>query len=100
MDALLIQSLTVEDLINIVNDAITTQFEKHLKKQEKEIQYISRKEVAQILDCSLNTLDDWTVKGFLIPYRFGTTVKYIKSEVEDAGPRIVRRRKKGERHDR
>jgi hypothetical protein len=90
--------LTPEKLVEIVNEAVAKQFENYFKKQEKEIKYISRKEAAKILGCTINTLDDWTLKKYLQKYWFGGTIRYIKHEVEEAGPSIIRRRKKGDNH--
>lgn len=98
MEAVLIQPLTVEQLKTLIEGVISEQLNEHLKKGEKPTQYISRKEAAKILSCSLNTLDDWTVKRHLKAYKFGSTVRYIKHEVEEAGPNILKWRKGG-RHD-
>ena len=98
MDVLLIQTLTPEKLKGIINEAVTEQLETFFKKQPKEIKYISRKEVAEILGCSINTVDDWTLKKYLQKYWFGGAIRYLKHEVEEAGPNIIRRRKKGDSH--
>jgi len=98
MEAVLIQPLSVEDLKTLVASIISDQLKEHLKKDEKPKQYISRREAAKILDCSLNTLDDWTLKKHVEAYKFGSTVKYLKNEVEEAGPNIIRRRKNGIRY--
>ena len=93
MKNLSIESLTLDEFKAVVSEIISTQLNEYLKKEEKPNQYISRKEAAKILDCSLNTLDDWTIKKHVIAYKFGSTVKYLKHEVEEAGPNIIRRRK-------
>ena len=97
MDAILIQPLSVVELKTLLANIISDQLKEHLKRDEKPKQYISRREAAKILGCSLNTLDDWTLKKHVEAYKFGSTVKYLKDEVEEAGPNIIRR-KSGGRH--
>lgn len=100
MNSLSIESLTLEEFKAIVNDIIVNRLDEYFKGREKDTVYISRKEAANILGCSTNTLYDWTLKGFLKAYKFGRGIRYIKHEVEEAGPTIVRRKKKGDNYDR
>ncbi len=98
IQSILIQPLSVEELKAILNQIVSEKLEAYLKKEQKVVQYISRKDASQLLKCSLNTLDDWTVKGYLTPYRFGSTIRFKKCEVEEAGPNIPRRNKKRGNH--
>ena len=97
MEALLIQSLTVGELKNLITDVITEQLKEHQKKED-EPQFITRGEATKLLHCSPNTLDSWTLKGYLKPYRFGTTIRFLKHEVIKAGLNIPRRGQKGGSH--
>ena len=90
MEALLIQPLSVGELKDLIRNELTDLLKEHFKKEEKPIQYITRREAAVILHCSLNTLDDWTIKKHLKAYKFDSTVRYLKHEVEEAGPNIMK----------
>jgi excisionase family DNA binding protein len=55
-------------------------------KQNNE--YLTRKEVAKLLNISLPTLNEYTKRSLLKSYKMGARVLYKKSEVETA-PRKV-----------
>ena len=47
-------------------------------------EYLTRKQVKNLLKISFPTLDSWTEKGILKAYRIGCTKRYKKSEVDAA----------------
>ena len=47
-------------------------------------EYLTRKEVSEILKVSLVTLSDWNKKGILKPYRLGNLIRYKSKEIENA----------------
>lgn len=47
-------------------------------------EYITRKELAEILKVTLVTIIDWDKKGILKPYRLGNLIRYKRSEIEQA----------------
>lgn len=47
-------------------------------------QYLTRKQVAKMLDINLTTLNNWTNKGVLISYGIQGRVYYKRDEVERA----------------
>lgn len=47
-------------------------------------EYLSRTDVAKMLQIDLSTLYHWTKKGFLISYGIGNRVYYKREEVEAA----------------
>lgn len=51
---------------------------------KKQPEYLTRKEVAQILKVSLVTLSDWNKKGVLKPYRLGNLIRYKREELDQA----------------
>jgi excisionase family DNA binding protein len=57
--------------------------------------YLSRQEVAKMLNVSLVTLNDWTNKGFLKAYRLGQKVFYKAAEIDAA---MVEIKKGGRQH--
>ena len=70
------QQAILEGVENLLND---------LKKdfQPKEpIEYLTRKDTAQLLQVDLSTLWNWTKKGKLQAYGIGNRVYYKRSEIE------------------
>jgi excisionase family DNA binding protein len=51
---------------------------------KKQPEYLTRKEVAEILKVSLVTLSDWNKKGVLKPYRLGNLIRYKREELDQA----------------
>lgn len=59
------------------------EFKKHLQPQLK-TEYLSRTDIAEMLQIDLSTLYHWTKKGKLISYGIGNRVYYKSEEVEAA----------------
>jgi excisionase family DNA binding protein len=57
-------------------------------KEEKPIEYLTRKQVAEILKISIVTISDWNNKGILKPYRIGNLIRYKSNELQEALTRI------------
>lgn len=56
--------------------------------QQKNTEWITRKQVAELLSISLVTVDDWTHRNLLTAYRISNKKRYKLSEVEDALTKI------------
>ena len=70
---------------NILKDVRTELKEIVLNFQpKKQTEYLTRKEVANILKVSLVTLSDWNKKGVLKPYRLGNLIRYKRAELDQA----------------
>jgi excisionase family DNA binding protein len=55
------------------------------KNQTQEVdEYLTRKEVAELLKCDQSTVHNWTKKGKLTKYCIGDRTYYKKSEIEKA----------------
>lgn len=54
----------------------------HTKQREKE--YLTRKEVSDLLKVSLVTVHTWTEKGILKKYAIGGRIRYKADEVHQA----------------
>jgi len=75
-----------EQIQRIVSDAVKHHFE-DLKKDFQPKQpnrYLTRAEVAKMLQIDLSTLHLWTKQSKLIAYGIGNRVYYKQDEVEDA----------------
>lgn len=55
---------------------------------KKTTEWISRKEVGEILSISLVSVDAWTKKGILTAYRIGNKKRFKRNEVENALTKI------------
>lgn len=47
-------------------------------------EYLTRKEVAELLKCDLSTVHNWTKSGKLIAYYLGDRVYYKRAEIDAA----------------
>ncbi|WP_372745925.1 helix-turn-helix domain-containing protein [Lutibacter sp.] len=61
-------------------------------KKEKPLEYLTRKQVAEIFKISMVTISDWNKKGILKPYRIGNLIRYKSNEIEEALTEIPFRR--------
>jgi predicted DNA-binding transcriptional regulator AlpA len=54
------------------------------QKGAEEERYLSRKEVAEMLQIDLSTLHLWNKRGILQPMRLGNRVYYLSSDIKKA----------------
>lgn len=86
------QGITVDSLLRKIEEIIDTRFNERvaqLLKPPPKIQYLSRKEVSELLKVSLVTVHNWTKEGLINSYRIGRRVMYKKEEIEES---LVKRR--------
>ncbi len=78
-------------LYEISADQITSQFDRlqnRLAAIEKNLnpkqltEYLTRKEVAEMLKCDISTIHNWTKKGKLLSYAIGNRIYYKRHEIE------------------
>ena len=93
MTQVLIQGTTLEDFLSQVRATVseTIKAEAETPKQVKP-NYLTRSEVAERLNISLPTLNEYTKKGIIPAYRFGCRVLYKESEIENSLNQIVTRK--------
>lgn len=73
--------IDIKDLKRIISETVNDAM-KHQKKDIKaKTEFLTRKQVAEVLGLCLATVDNWTKQGRLIVHRNGKTVRYKKSEV-------------------
>ena len=83
MSAIILQGLSVSDLRNLISEVIREQgLSNPMQPVCTGADYLTRQEVAKILQISLPTLHDYTKRGFIPAYRIGNKVRYIRSEVD------------------
>ncbi|WP_034554330.1 helix-turn-helix domain-containing protein [Capnocytophaga sp. oral taxon 335] len=73
-----LKSLLMEGVQQVVNQ-IREEFQ-----PKTPTEYLTRKQVAKMLDINLTTLNNWTNKGVLISYGIQGRVYYKRDEVERA----------------
>ena len=75
------QGLLVE-IERIVEQKLTQKFAELQPK--KSLEYKTRKEIAQLLNISLPTLNDWSKLGLITSYKIGNRVLYRTDEINEA----------------
>lgn len=86
MNVLQITQITgnqIEDRFNQLSEKMES-FEKLIKQEKRGEEYLTRKEVADLLKIELSTLHNWCKKGKLKPYGIGNRVYFRRSEIEAA----------------
>ncbi len=75
---------TIELRFSNVVDQKFKEFFTQLQKQQNPatIEYLTRKEAANLLSVSLPTLNEWTKEGKVTGYRISSRVRYKRSELE------------------
>lgn len=89
MEQIILQGITADDLFKRLDSMIKDQMillSKELKKPStnSDQEYLSRKEVSQILKISLPTLNTWTKEGLLPSHRIGSRILYKPEDVTTA----------------
>lgn len=81
---IILQGLTVEELLKNVETIVQVKLEEHLQKHSSKtsVRYLSTKEVCEILQISKPTLYDWTKQGLINSYRISTRVYYKSDEID------------------
>jgi len=59
------------------------EFERNFQPKEPTT-WLTKKEVSAILSISIVTIDDWSKKGILNPYRIGNRIRFKRIEVENS----------------
>ncbi len=77
-----IEGVNVTDLVALIEEKVKQLFqENQLDKEVPKDEFLTRREVSELLGVSLVTLHKWDKKGILKPSRIGRRVRYLKSDV-------------------
>jgi excisionase family DNA binding protein len=70
-------------LANLIDEKLQERFKELVKEfQPKEpVDFLTRKETAELLKISLVTLHQWTNKGILKAYKFGNKTYFSRKEI-------------------
>ena len=86
MNTIQITELTTNELKSLLKENVKQEFNQ-LKEEilcKTPTQYLTRKQVAKMLDINLTTLNNWTNRGVLTSYGIQGRVYYKRDEVERA----------------
>ncbi|MDO6436285.1 helix-turn-helix domain-containing protein [Cyclobacterium sp. 1_MG-2023] len=87
MQTIQITQLSPEQFEEAIRKAVRSQLEtlkKEINPQQPKEEYLSRKEVSELLKIELSTLHNWCKKGKLHPYGIGNRVYFLRSDIEKA----------------
>ena len=83
MHSVTITQINRDELSNLINNSLKEFFKTKGEPRKVEIsQRLTRKEVANLFDVSLNCVNDWSKKGILKPYKVGQRTYFKRSECE------------------
>ncbi|WP_111708933.1 helix-turn-helix domain-containing protein [Lutibacter citreus] len=83
-DATLVHNISKDELVHNILQGLEVKLKEfETKFQPKEpTTWLTKKEVATILSISTVTVDDWSRKGILNPFRIGNRIRFQRNEVE------------------
>ena len=79
-------SISFDDLKDLFGQVLKTELEavkKHLQPKQPN-EYLTRKEVSEMLKIDLSSVHNWSKRGILKPHQIGNRVYYKLKEVENA----------------
>lgn len=82
-----ITQLTPDQFEETIKNAIRSQLDslrKEITPNQPKEEYLSRKEVADLLKIELSTLHNWCKRDKLKPYGIGNRVYFLRSDIEKA----------------
>ena len=85
-------SISFDDLKCLFGQVLKTELEavkKHLQPKQPN-EYLTRKEVSEMLKIDLSSVHNWSKRWILIPHQIGNRVYYKLQEVENAIVKLKR----------
>jgi excisionase family DNA binding protein len=93
MQDIILTQFSKTELVNEIVDRLTTVIELREKKSLHQKEYLTRKEVSELLKISITTVHDWTHnRGILKSRKIGNRVLYLYSDVLEAMEAIESRK--------
>jgi hypothetical protein len=86
--------LTIDELKNLVGQVIKTEFDavkKHLQPKQPN-DYLSRKEVSEMLKIDISSVHNWSKRGILKPLQIGNRIYFKLQDVENSIVQLKRSR--------
>ncbi|MDE3235914.1 MAG: excisionase family DNA-binding protein [Bacteroidota bacterium] len=97
---ILLNGVNLNELLEKIGQLIENKLQKHpTATQKSNSKFITRKEVARLINVTLPTLNEWTKLGWLQSYKIGSRVLYKEAEVISAIDKLATfKYKKGGNH--
>jgi hypothetical protein len=86
--------LTIDELKNLVGQVIKTEFDavkKHLQPKQPN-DYLTRKEVSEMLKIDISSVHNWSKRGVLKPLQIGNRIYFKLQDVENSIVQLKRSR--------
>jgi|JI10StandDraft_1071094.scaffolds.fasta_scaffold353748_3 excisionase family DNA binding protein len=83
--AMLVHNTTEDELVQKILKGVDEKFLEFERKfnQHETNEWLTRKEVSELLSVSLVTISEWSKKKLLIPYKIGKNrIRFKKSDIE------------------
>ena len=84
-DAILLNEITPQQLTNNILNGVKNQLDE-LKKEftpKEPNEFLTRKEVSELLKISLTTIHEWVKTGILKNYKMGNRTYFSRKEIEN-----------------
>ncbi len=83
MEQILLNGVNLNELLEKIGQIIESKLQKcpSVLEQRKPAKFLTRKEVAQLLNVTVTTLHEWTKLGWIQSYKVGRRVLYKEVEV-------------------
>ena len=80
------ESLELKDLKELFRQVLKTELEDLITNQKPQNlnEYLTRKEVAQMLKIDLSSVHNWSKRGILKPYKLGNRVYFKLEELQNS----------------
>lgn len=101
MSQIFLSGMNLNELLDNIGQLVEKKLDKALSQHVKpnKPKFITRKEVATLLNVTLATLHDWTKLGWIQSYKVGRRVLYKESEVIASVEKLaLNKHKKGGNH--
>lgn len=90
MQNLILTPLSIEQLQNLINDAVKSGIENTKTSPPEQTNLLTRKQVCELLCITPPTLHEWTKNGMVAAYKVGTRVRYKQNEILNTLQRVQR----------
>ena len=95
MQDLVLSPIPVEQLKLELSETVKQQMQAFfaiIQPTKEPIEYLTRKQAAQLLSISLPTLNEWQKQGIVQGYRIASSIRYKRTELESSLTQIKTRR--------
>lgn len=81
---IILHQTPLDQLTEAVSRQVIEEIKSIIPAPPEEVEYLTRREAADLLKITLVTLNSWTKKGILKSCRISNRIRYKKSEIHEA----------------